>query len=127
MASGLTLDAGALIAAEKRSFRFLAIWKERQERRLRVTLPAVVFAQVWRGNSPTIARLLPACRWESFDETHGRLVGELLAKSRTSDVVDAVVVLGALARGDRIVTSDPEDIQRLLAAAGGDESLVLGV
>jgi hypothetical protein len=102
MAAGLTLDAGALIAAEKRSMRFLAIWKERQERRLPVTLPAVVFAQVWRGNSPLIARLLPACRIEPFDERHGRLVGELLARSQTADLVDAVVVLGALARGDRI-------------------------
>jgi hypothetical protein len=127
MAAGLTLDAGALIAAEKRSFRFLAIWKERQERRLRVTLPAVVFAQVWRGNSPVIARLLPACRWEAFDERQGRLVGELLGKSRTQDIVDAVVVLGAIARGDRVVTSDPEDIRHLLAAAGGDPDLVLEV
>jgi hypothetical protein len=127
MAAGLTLDTGALIAAEKRSFRFLAIWKERQERRLLVTLPAVAFAQAWRGNSPVIARLLPACRVETFDERHGRLVGELLAKSRTADVVDAAVVLGAIARGDRIVTSDPEDIRHLLAAAGGDEALVLEV
>jgi hypothetical protein len=56
MAAGLTLDSGALIAAEKASLRFRAIWKERQERGRPVTLPAVVLAQVWRGNRPVIAR-----------------------------------------------------------------------
>lgn len=35
MAAGLTLDPGALIAAEKRSPRFWAIWQERQLRHLR--------------------------------------------------------------------------------------------
>ena len=127
MAAGLTLDSGALIAAEKKSFRFLAIWKERQERRLPVTLPAVVLAQAWRGNSPLIARLIPACRIEMFDERAARLVGELLARSRTTDIVDAVVVLGAIARGDRIATSDADDIRRLVAACGGDEKVVLEV
>lgn len=92
-----------------------------------MTLPAVVLAQAWRGNSPIIARLQQACRPEHFDHIEARKVGELLAKSRTSDVVDGVVVLGALSRGDRIVTSDPDDIRRLLAAAGADESLVLEV
>jgi predicted nucleic acid-binding protein len=127
MAAGLTLDAGALIAAEKRSPRFWAIWQERQLRHLRVTLPAVVLAQAWRGNSPIIARIQHACRTEHFDQIQARKVGELLAKSRTADVVDAVVVLGAVSRGDRIVTSDPKDIRRLLAAAGADESLGLEV
>src|SRR4051812_5561498 len=118
MAAGLTLDAGALIAAEKRSARFWAIWKERQDRRLRVTLPTVVLAQVWRGNSPIIARIQHACRLEFFDTIQARKVGELLAKSRTADIVDAVVVLGAADREDTIVTSDREDIERLVAASG---------
>ena len=68
MASGLTLDSGALIAAEKRVRRFLAIWAAALERGARVTVPAVVLAQVWRGNSPAIARLLPACSIEDMDE-----------------------------------------------------------
>jgi hypothetical protein len=45
-------------------------------------------------------------------------VGELLAKSRTADVVDAIVVLGAVERGDAILTSDREDIKRLIHASG---------
>jgi hypothetical protein len=48
-----------------------------------------------------------------------------LAQSRTADVVDAAVVLGAAARGDRIVTSDPEDVERLVAASGVRLSLLI--
>jgi hypothetical protein len=86
-----------------------------------------VLAQAWRGNSPAIARLMRACRVEAFDEETAKRVGELLARSRTADVVDAVVVLGALARGDRIVTSDRADIERLVAAAGGKAEIILDV
>jgi hypothetical protein len=45
----------------------------------------------------------------------------LLAKNRrSSDVVDAAVVVGAVRRGDAIATSDPDDIRRLLSSAGVD-------
>jgi predicted nucleic acid-binding protein len=118
VAPGLTLDSGALIAAEKNALSFWAIWKRAIERHTRVTLPAVVLAQVWRGNSPVIARLLPGCEIEPMDEVSAKHAGELLAKSRTADVIDAAVVLGAVARGDGILTSDPADVRRLVAAAG---------
>ena len=118
MASGLTLDSGALIAGERRVRRFLAIWATALERGARVTVPAVVLAQVWRGNSRAIARLLPACSIEDMDELRAKLVGRLLARSRGADIVDAAVVVGAVARGDAIVTSDPADIARLVAASG---------
>jgi hypothetical protein len=124
MASGLTLDSGALIAAEKGTARFRAIWKEAVERSAVVTVPVDVISQVWRGNSPTIARILNACEIETLDEARAKRIGALLAKSKTSDVVDAAVVLGASDRGDAIVTSDPEDVQRLLAAAGIKLSLL---
>ena len=76
------------------------------------------------GHSPVIARMLQGCTVEAFSEETGMRVGELLAASRTSDVVDAAVVLGAAARGDRIVTSDPEDIDRLIAANGGNVTVL---
>jgi predicted nucleic acid-binding protein len=118
VAAGLTLDSGALIAAEKNALTFWAIWKRAIQRQTRVTLPAVVLAQAWRGNSPVIARLLPGCKIEPMDEESAKRTGELLAKSRTADVIDAAVVLGAVARGDGILTSDPHDIGRLVAATG---------
>ena len=118
MASGLTLDSGALIAGEKRARRFLVIWAAALERGARITVPAVVLAQVWRGNSPGIARLLPACSIEEMEESRAKLVGRLLARARSADIVDAAVVVGAAARGDAIVTSDPGDIGRLVAVTG---------
>jgi predicted nucleic acid-binding protein len=119
MAEGLTLDTGALIAAEKRDRRLWSVLKEASARRATITVPAVVLAQAWRGNSPMIARLLPACVVEDFDELAAKRVGVLLSKSRRRpDVVDAAVVVGAGLRGDAIVTSDPDDIVRLVGESG---------
>lgn len=124
MAGGLTLDSGALIALERRDRRFTALWREHLLRGVRVTVPAPVVGQVWRGNSPLVARLLAASEVEVFDEQLARGVGELLARARTADVVDAVVVLGAVARKDAVVTSDPDDIERLVLASGARVSIL---
>jgi hypothetical protein len=118
VAGGLTLDSGALIAADKNSRRFWALWHRRVDRTALVTVPAAALVQVWRGNSPLIARVINACFVEVLDEAAAKRSGELLAASRTSDAVDAIVVAGAVRRGDAIVTSDPDDIRRLVAAAG---------
>ncbi|CAJ59232.1 MULTISPECIES: hypothetical protein [Frankia] len=81
---------------------------------------AVVVAQVWRdhaGRQAALARLLRAVEVCTVDERTGRDAGVLLGRAGTSDVVDATVVL--LARpGDRILTSDPKDITRLVQAGG---------
>ena len=71
-----------------------------------------------RRSGPIVARILQACRTDLLDLTRARRVGELLAKSRTADIVDAIVVLGALDRGDAILTSDRDDIERLISASG---------
>jgi hypothetical protein len=124
MAAGLTLDAGALIAAEKGERGIWRYFKEAVGRGARVTVPAPALAQAWRGNSPQVARLLAGCEVEVMDEVRAKRTGELLAKARRSDVVDAVVVLGAVARGDAIVTSDPDDIRGLVAAAGASTGVI---
>jgi hypothetical protein len=116
VARGLTLDAGALIAAERRSEIFRATWQEAVRRHAVITIPAPVFAQAWRGRNPMIDRLRPACVLELFTEPVARSVGRLLAEARTSDVVDAMVVIGASERDDAILTSDPEDLTRLIDA-----------
>ena len=117
MASGLTLDAGALIGIEKRDRRCQDILAQAVERRVRITVPAGVLAQVWRGNGAMISRFLRACAVEPLDEIMAKKVGRLLARAGSSDVVDGAVVLGAASRGDVIVTSDPDDIASLVAAA----------
>jgi hypothetical protein len=115
VAAGLTLDSGALIAAEKGDRRFWALWKEALDRGAVVTVPAAVVAQVWRGNSAVIARVLLGCEVEALSEEHAKRIGRRLAVSRTTDVVDASVVVGAAARRDAVVTSDRRDIDRLVS------------
>jgi hypothetical protein len=53
----------------------------------------------------------------------GRDAGALLAKARTDDPIDATVVLVARS-GDRILTSDPEDIVRLVSSSGKQIAIV---
>jgi hypothetical protein len=116
--SGLTLDTGALIAADKDSAIMAALVKTAVQRRSPMTVPAPVLAQAWRKNNPKIALLLKACRITALDEGVARAVGNLLAEAGGSDIVDAAVVLGASSRGDSVVTSDREDIERLATALG---------
>jgi hypothetical protein len=125
MATGLTLDSGALIAAEKGDRLFWALWKEALDRGVQITAQAAVLAQVWRGNSPVIARMLGACEVEALTEARAKQVGRLLALSRSTDVVDAAVVVGAAERRDTILTSDPEDIERLVQALGRSVAIIL--
>ena len=116
----LILDAGAFIAIERRDLettRMLRI--ERNAERRPLTHGGVV-GQVWRGGTArqaVLAKLLPSVRIEPLDNELGRRAGALLARTGTSDVIDAAVVL--LAKdGDWILTSDPDDLLPLVEAAG---------
>lgn len=90
---------------------------------LRMTVPTVVLAQAWRGNSALVARCLAVCEIEAFTEPRARSAGELLGKCRTNDIVDAAVVLSAASRGDLLVTSDAGDLECLARAAGTEVAL----
>jgi hypothetical protein len=115
----LVLDAGGLIAVERGDRDTMALLKqELLARRAPVTHGGVI-GQVWRGGSgrqARLARLLPALEVVALDEALGRRVGLLLARVRAKDVVDAAVVLVA-SDGDTILTSDPEELRPLAAAA----------
>ncbi len=63
-----------------------------------------------------IDRLLPACVIEPMSEAIARSIGRLLAEAGTGDVIDAMVVLGASDRDDAVLTSDPDDLIRLVEA-----------
>ena len=83
----------------------------------RLLVPAPVLAQVWRGGrrQVTLTRTLRACEVVPTTDVTARCAGVLLARSRTADAVDAIVVATALAeRADVVVTSDPDDLERLL-------------
>lgn len=117
---GVTYDSGALIAADKGERRMWARHRALLVRREVPTVPAPVVAQSWRGSGrqAQLARLLAGCQVESLDDVRARSAGALAAQASTTDVVDACVVEGALRRDDLVVSSDPDDLQRIASAAG---------
>jgi len=91
------------------------------ERGIVPTVPAGVLGQGWRDGPQTqMSRLLVGCRIEVLDDARARSAGAACAVAGTADVVDASVVVGAGARGDLVVTSDPGDLARLREALGID-------
>ena len=116
----LILDAGAFVALERDD---RSMWRRLKTELLAGTPPVThggVVAQVWRGRSGRqvlLARGLAGVDIASLDEALGRSAGLLLGRAHPGDAVHAAVV--ALATDDdRIVTSDPDDLQRLVDAAG---------
>jgi predicted nucleic acid-binding protein len=113
----VTYDTGALLAAEAGRRQLWALHLRALQRGQRPVVPAGVLAQAWRGGpQPELSRLLRGCRVEPLDERLARDVGRACARAGTRDVVDAAVVVGALTRGDPVVTSDVPDLQRIAAA-----------
>jgi hypothetical protein len=122
----LILDAGAFIAAERGSRSVVALVKrERMHGRVPLTNGGVV-AQVWRGGNARqalVAKLLASVEVIPVDDHLGRRAGLLLARTGTSDVVDASVI--CLARdGDDILTSDPSDLLDLARTSGAHVELI---
>jgi predicted nucleic acid-binding protein len=115
--SRVVLDAGAFVAFERGNPALRARLLAARRLELELTTTSPVLAQVWRNGrrQALVARLAAATKVDAPGESAARRTGELLAKTRTADVVDAFLV--NLARdGDSIITSDPRDIERLLAA-----------
>ncbi|HET6630314.1 MAG TPA: hypothetical protein VFG91_11120 [Woeseiaceae bacterium] len=121
---GLTYDTGALLAAEANRRELWVLHARSLLRGERPVVPAAVLGQAWRGGPQAqLSRLLRGCRIENLDEPRARASGVACARSGTRDVTDAAVVVGALARGDLVVTSDPDDLERI--AAGLDATIRL--
>jgi predicted nucleic acid-binding protein len=119
--SGVTYDTGALLAAERGSEWMWTFHREVLGQRVYPTLPAVVLGQAWRGGPQArLSRLLHGCNVDPLTESQARAAGAALAASGGSDLIDAAVVMTALARNDLIVTSDPDDLRRIAAAIGRD-------
>ena len=88
-------------------------------RRVVPTVPAPVVAQKRRRGTPRqaqLARLLAGCEVEVLDDSRAKATGTLAGRARTTDIVDASVVEGALRRGDFIVSSDEGDLAAIAAA-----------
>ena len=115
--TGITLDAGALIALDRGDKRLIALLHRALAQRLKFRVPSGVVGQAWRDGrvQVTLARFLRIDEVEiiPLDEQLARACGELCGATDTADIIDASVVILARERGDHIVTSDPRDLRRL--------------
>jgi hypothetical protein len=117
--SALILDAGALVAVDRGNRAMIARLRAAQRHGLDLRSNAMIVAQVWRdrhGRQAGLVQMLRAVDVRAVSPDDGRRAGVLLGMTSTSDPVDATVVLLA-SPGDRIVTSDPQDLAALAEAA----------
>ena len=109
------LDAGALVAVDKRDRAVGAMLRVLQRDGVPVRTSAGVVAQVWRDGprQANLARVLPGVDIAALDDISSKRVGELLRENRTDDLVDAHIAL--LVRSeDQMLTSDERDMKALL-------------
>ena len=115
--SGVTLDAGALIALDRTERKILVLLARAREVGASVTVPATALAQAIRRprTQVRLARLIrqPTTDLRALDGVDATSVGILLGATGTKDIADAHVVVCAKRAAQAIVTSDPEDLLRL--------------
>ena len=111
----MIVDAGPLIDSERVNSRLYAILKRATERGEELHTTHPVLAQVVRDpvRQVNLSRVMRAFTRHALDDAVP--VGKLFGSSMTSDVVDAHVAVVAQALGTFILTSDPDDMQRLSA------------
>lgn len=115
--SGITFDAGGLIALDRHDRRVIALIARATERGFRITVPATALAQALRNPARQVrlSRLIRQAGTDliALDGPGATAVGHLLARTATADVVDAHVVVCAQRAGQAVVTSDPGDLGRI--------------
>jgi hypothetical protein len=115
----LILDAGAFVAFEKGDARVRARLMAARRLGIGLVTTSPVVGQVWRNGrrQALLSSLLSATDVDAPTGSAALRAGELLAKTKMHDVVDALLV-GRVRDGDVVLTSDPHDIRALLATAG---------
>ncbi len=115
--SGFTFDAGGLIALDRKNRRVLSLLSRARERKMRITVPATALAQAIRNPARQVllSRLIRQAGTDliPLDGPAATAAGRLLARTATSDIVDAHVAICAERAGQVVVTSDPADLRRL--------------
>lgn len=123
--TGLTFDTGALIALERRGQRMKDVTERALARDLRITVPADVVGEWWRGRTDVRDAILDAVDVEPLTEHLAKVAGEALARVKGATLVDAIVMASAASRGDVVYSTDVEDLEDLRAHFPGVR--VLGV
>ncbi len=109
------LDAGALVAVDKRDRVVGAMLRVLHRDGVPVVTSGGVVAQVWRDGSreSNLARILTGVVVDPLDDVVARRVGDLLRRNRSDDLVDAHVAL-LVQPDDQVITSDEPDLKALL-------------
>ncbi len=119
-------DTGALVAAERRSWRLWGLHDEVMAVGRYPLVPAAVLGQAWRGGpQQQLSRALRGCVVVPDTEELARAAGAACAAVGTSDIVDALVVVLAVRHQAVIVTSDPDDLTRITDGLGAKLQLHL--
>lgn len=124
----LILDSGAVISWSRGDARTRAILREAIARRIELRVPVVVLAETLRGGArdAPVKRVLKAVGTVATAPDTGREAGRLLGRTGGGNVADALVAAEALAiPGSTVLTSDPADLQALLA--GQDATAVQAI
>jgi len=111
----IVLDSGAFIAVERKSRALTALMAEAGDR---VITSANVIAETWRPPPSYGVSVLMRSVNEivPVSAESAQRIGALLAISGTLQITDAHVVTIAVAHTPALIlTSDPDDIERLLA------------
>ena len=115
--SGITFDAGGLIALDRNDRRVIALVARAAERGARITIPATALAQAMRSpaRQARLSRLIRQAGTDviSLNGPDATAVGLLLARTATADIVDAHVVVCARRAGQAVITSDATDLRRI--------------
>ncbi|HVZ32524.1 MAG TPA: hypothetical protein VG963_08860 [Polyangiaceae bacterium] len=115
--STLTLDAEGSIALDRGDRRLLVLLARAAALGERITVPTTALAHAIRRPSTQVrlSRLIrqPNTGVAALSALDATAVSILLATSKTSDIVDAHVVICARRLRGSIVTSDPDDRRRL--------------
>lgn len=121
----LVLDAGALIGIDRDDRRVAGFIELGRRAGADLVTSAPAVGQAWRDGSrqARLARALAMVDVRDVDLDYAKLAGALLARSRTSDIVDALVALLAQP-GDQVLTSDPDDLGRLVSAHCADVRII---
>lgn len=111
----VVLDAGALIAIDRRDRIVGAMLRIAQQQHVAVRSSGGAVAQVWRDGArqANLARVLSGVDVAAVDLAAAKRIGPLLGATGIRDAIDGHVAQLANA-GDHLLTSDAEDMRRLL-------------
>jgi len=92
-----------------------AIQRKARDKDRRIVTPAPVVAQVWRNpGQAQVARVLKLSEIWPMDDRIARKAGILCGATETADVVDATVAILAAELSATVITSDLDDIAKLI-------------